>query len=93
MTKTLEDKMNELPEDRREAVKERARQLYIEMVSQSEHEDGSVTYSFDMTEDVASICNELGLKLLLYCGVCGISPAQGFETIWAVHLPDDPRED
>lgn len=53
----------------------------IETVRVVEHEDGSATYTFDMTQEVADICGEYGLKLLLYCGALGKSPEYAFDLL------------
>lgn len=76
--------MSELPEERQEKIKEKAEML-IELVETRENEDGSAVYTFDLSEDVNRMCGELGLKLLLWCGVCQIGPEQAFETIFEVH--------
>ncbi len=43
----------------------------IEVTEVKEHENGDATYVFEMDDDSAKIATELGLKLLLYCSVCG----------------------
>jgi len=53
----------------------------VETVSVAEHEDGGATYTFDMSSNVSEICGELGLKLLLYCGMCQVSPESVFEKL------------
>lgn len=88
MNKTLEEKMNELPEERQENIT----RMYIELVETKENEDGSAVYSFDLSPDVNRMCGELGLKLLLWCGVCQIGPEQAFETIFEVHGKYDDRD-
>lgn len=55
----------------------------IKSVNAVNHEDGSATYTFDMTENVSLICGELGLKLLLYCGMLEKSPEYAFELLGA----------
>lgn len=37
----------------------------------TEHEDGSATIEFDMDAATTALVQELGLKLLLYCGATG----------------------
>lgn len=88
MSKTLEEKMSELPEERQEKVN----RMFIELVETQENEDGSAVYSFDLSEDVNRMCGELGLKLLLWCGVCQIGPEQAFETIFEAHGKYDDRD-
>ena len=55
--------------------------MQIELVQETVHEDGSATYTFDMSEDVSKLCGELGLKLLLYCGILEKSPSYAFELL------------
>ena len=37
----------------------------------TEHDDGSATCTFDLDEKTTALAQELGLKLLLYCGATG----------------------
>ena len=37
----------------------------------TEHEDGSATCSFDLDDKTTALAQELGLKLLIYCGATG----------------------
>ena len=53
----------------------------IELTNVANHEDGSATYTFDMTDKLSSICGELGLKLLLYCGALEKSPSYVFDLL------------
>lgn len=53
----------------------------IELVEKIAHEDGSITYTFDMTEEISKLCGELGLKLLLYSGALNKSPEYAFELL------------
>ena len=53
----------------------------IEVVEVTEHEDGSATYTFDLDEDTAKTAQELGLKLMLYCGFSGVSLDDAFKSI------------
>lgn len=53
----------------------------VEVVNVVEHEDGGATYTFDMSSGVSEICGELGLKLLLYCGMCQVSPQSVFDKL------------
>ena len=43
--------------------------FYIGVEEVKENEDGSATYTFQMSDDVAKEMQSLGLKLILYCGV------------------------
>jgi hypothetical protein len=47
----------------------------------TEHEDGSDTYTFDLNDKTAALAQELGLKLLLYCGATGTSVDYVFKNI------------
>lgn len=43
--------------------------IYIGVEKVTEHEDGSATYTFQMSDEAAGNIQELGLKLILFCGV------------------------
>lgn len=47
----------------------------------TEHEDGSATFDFDLDDTTATLAQELGLKLLIYCGAAGINLDYVFKTI------------
>jgi len=47
----------------------------------TEHEDGSATFDFDLDDTTAALAQELGLKLLIYCGAAGINLDYVFKTI------------
>jgi acetylglutamate kinase len=53
----------------------------IGVVEVAEHEDGSATYHFDLDEEAAKVAQELGLKLMLYCGFSGVSVEDAFKSI------------
>lgn len=46
-----------------------------------EHEDGSATYSFDMSEGTREMFVEDGIKLVLMCAVAGISVEAAFDVL------------
>lgn len=48
-----------------------------------EHEDGSATYTFDMSEAARNSVTEEGLKLLMYCGVAKVDLQDVFDWILA----------
>ena len=81
MTKTLGEKMNEMPQDRQKKIK----QMYIEMIELEEHEDGSATYQFDVSPDVSAMLADIGLKALMYCGVCNVTVDQMFACLWTAY--------
>ena len=43
----------------------------MKVTSMTEHKDGSATCSFDLDDKTVALAQELGLKLLLYCGATG----------------------
>jgi hypothetical protein len=47
----------------------------------TEHEDGSATFDFDLDDTTVALAQELGLKLLIYCGAAGINLDYVFKTI------------
>lgn len=58
----------------------------VEVVNFVEHEDGGATYTFNLTEGANEVIAELGLKLLLYCGACGVSTEKVFDWL-STQLP------
>lgn len=46
-----------------------------------EHEDGTATVVFDMDDTTAVLAQELGLKLLIYCGATGTDIDYVFDSI------------
>ena len=46
-----------------------------------EHEDGGATIKFDMDDTTAALAQELGLKLLIYCGATGTDLDCVFDSI------------
>ena len=55
--------------------------LHMELAGVKDHEDGSATYTFDMTKAMSEECGGLGIKLILYCGIAGISTNEAFDLI------------
>jgi hypothetical protein len=47
----------------------------------TEHDDGSATFDFDLDDTTAALTQELGLKLLIYCGATGTTLDYVFNTI------------
>ena len=47
----------------------------------TEHEDGGATIEFDMDDATAALAQELGLKLLIYCGATGTNVDYVFDSI------------
>jgi hypothetical protein len=46
-----------------------------------ENEDGSATYTFELDDKATQVVHELGLKLILYCGVTGTDIDYVFKSI------------
>ena len=53
----------------------------MKVTALNEHEDGSATCTFDLDDTTAALAQELGLKLLLYCGATGTSVDCVFKNI------------
>lgn len=53
----------------------------VDLLEVKEHEDGSATYTFDMSKDMSEICGAFGLKLFLFCGALGKSPDYAFDLL------------
>lgn len=51
----------------------------MEIINEVEHEDGSATYTFDMTEEERSMVMEQGLIWMLVAGITGITPTKVME--------------
>jgi hypothetical protein len=47
----------------------------------TELEDGGATIEFDMDDTTAALAQELGLKLLIYCGATGTDIDYVFDSI------------
>ena len=46
----------------------------MNIVDEVEHEDGSATYTFEMTEDERKVMTEQGILWCLVAGITGLSP-------------------
>ena len=46
----------------------------MQIVDEVEHEDGSATYTFDMTEEERRICTEQGILWMIVAGATGVTP-------------------
>lgn len=53
----------------------------MKVTALTEHEDGSATCSFDLDDKTAVLAQELGIKLLLYCGATGTDLDYVFDSI------------
>ncbi|MDC0135749.1 hypothetical protein OAI26_03610 [Sulfitobacter sp.] len=54
---------------------------HMKVTNLTEHEDGSATVEFDMDDTTAALAQELGLKLLIYCGATGTDLDFVFDSI------------
>lgn len=63
--------------------------FYLGVEEVKEHEDGSATYTFHMDDNASKHITELGLKLVLYCGVASVDVADVYDWI----LAQAPKED
>jgi len=53
----------------------------MKVVDYVNNEDGSATVEFDMDDTTVALAQELGLKLLLYCGATGTDIDYVFDSI------------
>ena len=54
----------------------------------TEHDDGNVTLELDLDDATAALAQELGLKLLLYCGATGTDLDCVFDSIRGIDESD-----
>jgi len=62
---------------------------HMKVTNLTEHEDGSATVEFDMDDTTAALAQELGLKLLIYCGVTGTNLDYVFNSILGRELDNE----
>ena len=53
----------------------------MKVVDYVNNEDGSATVEFDMDDTTVALAQELGLKLLIYCGATGTDIDYVFDSI------------
>ena len=53
----------------------------MKVVELEENEDGSTTCTFDLDDKTVALAQELGLRLLLYCGATGTNLDYVFKEI------------
>lgn len=63
----------------------------IKLEEVEHHGNGDATYKFDMNERSAKGVAELGLKLILYCGVCKVDLQDVYD--WILAQEDKPKQD
>jgi hypothetical protein len=61
----------------------------MKVTALTEHEDGSATVEFDMDDTTAALAQELGLKLLIYCGATGTNLDFVFDSILGKELDNE----
>lgn len=62
---------------------------HMKVTKLTEHEDGGATIEFDIDDNTAALAKELGLKLLLYCGVTGTNVDYVFDSILGKELDNE----
>ena len=65
--------------------------LMLKLEEVEHHENGDATYKFDMSEEVAKDVAELGLKLMLYCGVAKVDLQDVYD--WILAQQDKPKQE
>ena len=68
--------------------------MHIGVEKVTENEDGSATYTFHMSDAASEEMQQLGLKLILYCGASGVDVEDAFNSILerGAHLKQEPSE-
>jgi len=66
---------------------------HMKVTNLTEHEDGGATIEFDMDDTTAALAQELGLKLLIYCGATGANVNYVFDSILGRELDNEPSRD
>ena len=54
---------------------------HMKVTNLTEHEDCGATIEFDMDDTTAALAQELGLKLMIYCGATGTDVDYVFDAI------------
>jgi len=62
---------------------------HMKVTKLTEHEDGGATIEFDLDDATAALTQELGLKLLIYCGVTGTNVDYVFNSILGRELDNE----
>jgi hypothetical protein len=62
---------------------------HMKVTNLTEHEDGSATVEFDMDDTTAALAQELGLKLLIFCGATGTNVDYVFDSILGKELDNE----
>jgi hypothetical protein len=62
---------------------------HMKVTKLTEHEDGGATIELDMDDATAALTQELGLKLLIYCGATGTNVDYVFDSILGKELDNE----
>ena len=54
---------------------------HMKVTNLTEHENGDATIEFEMDDTTAALAQELGIKLLIYCGATGTDLDYVFKSI------------
>jgi hypothetical protein len=54
---------------------------HMKLTAVTEHEDGNVTVDFELDDTTTALAQELGLRLLIYCGATGTDLDFVFDSI------------
>ena len=54
---------------------------HMKLTAVTEREDGNVTVDFELDDTTTALAQELGLKLLIYCGATGTNLDFVFDSI------------
>lgn len=62
----------------------------MKVTAVTEREDGDVTVDFELDDTTTALAQELGLKLLIYCGATGTNLDFVFDSILGKELDNEP---
>ena len=62
----------------------------MKVTAVTEREDGDVTVEFELDDTTTALAQELGLKLLIYCGATGTDLDFVFDSILGKELDNGP---
>jgi hypothetical protein len=61
----------------------------MKVTNLTEHEDGGATIELDLDDTTAALAQELGLKLMIYCGATGTDIDYVFDSILGKELGNE----
>jgi hypothetical protein len=62
---------------------------HMKVTNLTEHEDGGATIDLDLDDTTAALAQELGLKLMIYCGATGTDIDYVFDSILGKELDNE----